>query len=122
MRKGHDFTGAKRAKDVPHLARLQAEVVRGKTRITVLIDDDVLAAFRARAEREGRGYQALINAVLRAAIAPEAAPVTMETLRQVLRAELLKLPTWGHGGLRPGVDLDDSASLLDLIERDDEPA
>jgi len=49
----------------------------------------VLAAFRARAEREGKGYQTLINAALRAAIAPEAAPVTMEVLRQVLREELV---------------------------------
>jgi uncharacterized protein (DUF4415 family) len=83
-----DFTGAKRAKDVPHLAKLQAEAARGKTRITILIDDDVLAAFRARAEQEGKGYQTLINATLRAAIAPESAPVTVESLRQVLREEL----------------------------------
>ena len=89
MRKEYDFTGSKRAKDVPHLAKLQAEVARSKRRITILIDDDVLAAFRARAEREGKGYQTLINAALRAAIAPEAAPVTMEVLRQVLREELV---------------------------------
>jgi uncharacterized protein (DUF4415 family) len=89
MRKEYDFSGSKRAKDVPHLAKLQAEVSRGKTRITILIDDDVLAAFRARAEHEGKGYQTLINAALRAAIAPEAAPVTMEVLRQVLREELV---------------------------------
>jgi hypothetical protein len=30
-----------------------------KARITILIDDDVLAAFRARVEREGRGFQTL---------------------------------------------------------------
>jgi uncharacterized protein (DUF4415 family) len=89
MRKEYDFTGAKRAKDVPHLAKLQAEVAGGKTRITILIDDDVLAGFRARAEREGKGYQTLINATLRAALAPEQAPVTVEALRQVLREELL---------------------------------
>ena len=89
MRKEYDFAGAKRAKDVPHLVKLQAEVARGKTRITILIDDDVLTVFRARAEREGTGYQTLINAALRVAIAPEAAPVTMEALRQVLREELL---------------------------------
>jgi uncharacterized protein (DUF4415 family) len=88
MRKEYDFTGAKRAKDVPHLAKLQTAVARGKTRITILIDDDLLAAFRARAGREGKGYQTLINAALRAALAPEAAPVTIETLRQVLREEL----------------------------------
>jgi len=89
MRKEYDFTGAKRAQDVPHLAKLQAEVAKGKSRITILIDDDVLAAFRARAEREGKGYQTLINEALRTALAPEQAPVTVEALRQVLREELL---------------------------------
>lgn len=88
MRKEYDFTGAKRAKDVPHLAKLRAAVARGKTRITILIDDDVLAVFRARAGREGKGYQTLINAALRAALAPDAAPITIETLRRVLREEL----------------------------------
>jgi uncharacterized protein (DUF4415 family) len=88
MRKEYDFTGAKRAKDVPHLAKLQAEAARGKTRITILIDDDVLAAFRARAEREGKGYQTLINAALRLAVMPGSEPVTLDALRQVLREEL----------------------------------
>jgi len=88
MRKEYDFTDARRAKDVPHLAKLQAEAAKSKTRITILIDDDVLAVFRARAEREGKGYQTLINAALRAAMAPESAPVTIEALRQVLREEL----------------------------------
>lgn len=60
----------------------------GKTRITIFIDDDILAAFRTRAEQEGKGYQTFINAALRAAIQPDAAPVTMETLRRVLREEL----------------------------------
>jgi uncharacterized protein (DUF4415 family) len=89
MRQEYDFTSARRAKDVPHLAKLQAQAAQGKTRITILLDDDVVAAFRTRAEREGKGYQTLINAALRAAIAPEAAPVTVEALRQVLREELL---------------------------------
>lgn len=40
MRKDCDFTGAKRAKDVRHLARLQAEAARGKSRITIFIDDE----------------------------------------------------------------------------------
>ena len=42
MRKEYDFTGAKRAKDVPHLAKLQAQVA-GKTRITMRVDNAVLA-------------------------------------------------------------------------------
>lgn len=60
----------------------------GKTRITMFVDDEVLAVFRERAAKDGKGYQTLINAALRAAIAPESAPVTMETLRRVLREEL----------------------------------
>ena len=88
MRKEYDFTDARRAKDVPHLAKLQAEASRGKTRITILLDDDVVTAFRARAEREGKGYQTLINAALRAAVDPGSAPITVKALRQVLREEL----------------------------------
>lgn len=60
----------------------------GKTRITIYLDDNVLAAFRDRACREGRGYQTLINEYLRTAIVSEATPVTIESLRQVLREEL----------------------------------
>ncbi len=88
MRKEYDFTDARRAKDVSHLAKLQEEVARGKTRITIMIDDDVLAAFRARAEREGKGYQTLVNAALRVAVMPGSEPVTIDALRRVLREEL----------------------------------
>ena len=85
MRKHYDFSKAKRAKNVPHLARLQAEA-KGKTRITIMLDNDVLMAFRAKAESEGTGYQTLINQALRrAATAP---PVDEATLRRVIREEL----------------------------------
>ena len=40
MRKEDDFSRAKRPKDVPHLARLQAEA-KGKTRITIMLDNFV---------------------------------------------------------------------------------
>ncbi|MBZ0093000.1 MAG: BrnA antitoxin family protein [Sulfuricellaceae bacterium] len=88
MRKEFDFTGAKRAQDVPELAKLQAETGVGKVRITMYVDADVLAAFRKKAEAEGKGYQTLINEALREAATPENAPVTIETLRKVLREEL----------------------------------
>lgn len=60
----------------------------GKTRITIFLDDDVIEAFRAQAEAEGKGYQMLINAALRSAIQPDKAPVTAEVLRQIIREEL----------------------------------
>ena len=85
MRKDYDFSKARRARDVPHLSRLRAEAT-GKTRITIMLDDVVLEAFRARAEAEGVGYQTLINRVLREHMGEE--PVTVEALRRVLREEL----------------------------------
>jgi uncharacterized protein (DUF4415 family) len=87
MRKEYDFSSAKRAGEAPHLARLQAEA-KGKTRISIWIDDDVLAVFRARAATEGRGYQTLMNEALKAACAEEAAPLTLKSIRRVIREEL----------------------------------
>ena len=61
----------------------------GKTRITIMLDDDVIEGFRARAEKAGTGYQTLINAALRDAIAGRKdKPLTIATLRRVLREEL----------------------------------
>ncbi len=85
MRNQYDFSKAERAKDIPHLARLQAEA-KGKTRITIMVDNDLLMAFRAKAESEGIGYQTLINQALRQVAG--AAPVDEATLRRVLREEL----------------------------------
>jgi predicted DNA binding CopG/RHH family protein len=85
MRKQYDFSKAKRAKDVPHLAKLQTEA-KGKTRITMMLDNDLLVAFRAKAEAEGIGYQTLINRTLRQASG--SGPVDEETLRRILREEL----------------------------------
>jgi uncharacterized protein (DUF4415 family) len=85
MRKQYDFSKAKRAKTIPHLARLQAEA-KGKTRITIMLDNDLLMAFRAQAEAEGTGYQTLINQALRRASG--ASPVDEATLRRVIREEL----------------------------------
>jgi len=56
MRKEYDFSRAKRAGDVPHLAKLQAEAA-GKTRITMRVDNSVLAAFKARAEASGGSFR-----------------------------------------------------------------
>jgi predicted DNA binding CopG/RHH family protein len=86
--KDYDFADAKSAEEIPALAKLQAETAKGKTRITLYIDEDVIAAFREKAAAEGKDYQRVINEVLRAAVAPDSAPVTVETLRRVLREEL----------------------------------
>lgn len=85
MRKEYDFSKARKARDVPHLARLQAES-KGKTRITIMLDTDVLEEFRQRAHKEGLGYQTLINQTLRARV--KARPLDEETLRKVIREEI----------------------------------
>ena len=87
MRKQYDFSKARRAKDVPHLARLQAEA-KGKSRITIMLDNDLLLAFRSKAEAEGIGYQTLINQTLRQAFSTNS--LDEKTLRKVLREELRK--------------------------------
>jgi uncharacterized protein (DUF4415 family) len=80
MRDEYDFSNVKRGAVIAS---------PGKTRITIMIDDDVIEAFRARAETKGTGYQTLINTVLRKAIAePKQEPITAATLRQILREEL----------------------------------
>lgn len=78
MNKPYDFSKGKRG---PVIAS------PGKTRITIMLDNEVIEAFRARAEANGIGYQTAINEALRAAISLEP-PLTAETLRQILREEL----------------------------------
>ena len=70
---------------MPHLAKLQAE--NNKTRITICLDNDILAKFKARAAQSGKGYQTLINETLRANLKDEV-PLTAETLRKILHEEL----------------------------------
>ncbi len=55
----------------------------GKHRITIMLDDAVLQAYKARAG--GRGYQTLINETLRRGLAVDA---VKEALREVIREEL----------------------------------
>src|SRR5882757_423410 len=58
MKREYDFRKAKRGPVVP--------VPKGKTRITIRLDDDILAWFRDQVELAGGGnYQTVINEVLR---------------------------------------------------------
>jgi uncharacterized protein (DUF4415 family) len=86
MRKEYDLSNAKRAKDVPHLAKLQAEQSQGKTRITTYVDNDIVEWLKAKGEAEGKGYQTVLNETLRQHIR-EDRPIA-EVLRQVIREEL----------------------------------
>lgn len=62
--KDFDFVDAKSVRETPHLAKLQAET-GGKSRITMRVDNDVLATFKVRAEMVGGNYQTLMNEALK---------------------------------------------------------
>lgn len=79
MRAEYDFSKGKRGAVIPQ---------KGKTRISIFIDNAVLDAFRARAEQAGIGYQTMMNDVLKRAIAESDQPLTEGTLRQILREEI----------------------------------
>ena len=82
MRKEYNFSKAKRGAVIAS---------PGKTRFAIMLDDDVIESFRARAEAAGTGYQTMINAILRESIAGEPVKqksLTVATLRRVLREEL----------------------------------
>jgi hypothetical protein len=75
------------------------------------IDEDVLAAAEREAARRGQSLSAFVELALSAFVAP--ALRTDPTGRERKKVEL---PTFRGQGLRPGVNLDDSASLLELME------
>lgn len=79
MKKEYDFSKAKRGPVVPQ---------KGKTRITIYIDDEILKEFRDRSDEAGKGYQTMINEALREYLGKSHEPVDESTLRRVLREEL----------------------------------
>jgi uncharacterized protein (DUF4415 family) len=76
----YDFNGTRRGALDP--------LPKGKTRITIRLDDDVLQWSRTQAEAAGGGnYQTLINAALREHMEQQREPLE-DTLRRVVREEL----------------------------------
>jgi hypothetical protein len=79
MRPEYDFSKGRRGAVIPQ---------KGKTRISIFIDNSVLDEFRARAQKAGTGYQTMMNDALRRFLSETDLPVTEQTLRQVLRQEM----------------------------------
>ena len=73
-------------------------------RTTVRLDEELLARAKQFAIRTGATLTAVIEDALRKHLSGP---------RELRRRVPLKLPTFRGGGLRPGVDLDDTSSLLD---------
>lgn len=80
MKREYDFSKAKRGAVI--------SVPKGKTRITIRLDSEILSWFREQVERAGGGnYQTVINEVLRQHIQQTREPLE-KTLRRVIREEL----------------------------------
>lgn len=74
------------------------------------IDDELMSEAKALGVRTGRTLTRVIEDALRE---------TLARARAVKESEPFSFPTFGKGGTMPGVNLDSSAELLDLMERDD---
>jgi Arc/MetJ family transcription regulator len=75
-------------------------------RTTIRLDDDLLTRAKRAAVERKTTLTAVIEDALRRALAA----------RPTRAAAPLALPTFRGDGLQPGVDLDDSAALLDLMD------
>jgi uncharacterized protein (DUF4415 family) len=79
MKAEYNFSKGKRGAALPQ---------RGKTRISIYIDNATLEAFRSRAAQQGTGYQTMMNEALRQYLAGSGKPITEKELRKVLRQEM----------------------------------
>jgi hypothetical protein len=80
-------------------------------RTTIRLADDLLVQAKKAAAERGMTLTALIDTALRKEVAPTTA-----------RRTPIRVPTYGRGGTLPGVDLNDSAGLLELMEGNDFPS
>ena len=79
MKDEYNFSKGKRGSIIPN---------KGKTRITIYIDDSTLDEFRSRAENSGTGYQTMMNEALKDYLSKiTEQPVTESVLRRILKEE-----------------------------------
>ena len=81
-------------------------------RTTIHLPDDLLAQIRRLAAESNRTLTAVITDALRE---------TLGRRRRAARPLRVALTTFGGTGLQPGVDLDDTAALLDVMEAAGDP-
>lgn len=81
-------------------------------RTTIRLDERLLREAKLRAARQGITLTALIEDALRESLARQ---------QNVGQREPVHLVTFGGMGLHPGVDLDDTAALFDLMEATGDP-
>jgi len=82
VKSNNDFSRGKRGPVV--------SVAKGKTRVTIRLDEDIVEWFREQVDAAGGGsYQSLMNQALREFIKRSKEPLE-STLRRVIREELRK--------------------------------
>jgi len=79
-------------------------------RTTIRLDDDLLRRAKRRALETNRTLNAVVEDALRAALAGPSRRVSEPPF---------DLPVSGGGGLQPGIDLDNTAGLYDLMDQDE---
>ena len=77
-------------------------------RTTIRVDDELLKRAKQHAARTGQSLTHLIEDALRQSLTRS---------EQAPRRKHTRLPTMDGHGVLPGVDLDNAAALLDLMER-----
>jgi hypothetical protein len=79
-------------------------------RTTIRLSDDLLAQAKEAAVKSGRTLTAVIEDSLRLALASN---------KEQPKRRKIRLPSSGEGWLRPGVNLDSTAELLDIMDGND---
>ena len=82
MKKEYDFSKGRRGAVLP---------AKGKTRITIYLDEAIVEAFKQRSEETGKGYQTLINDALTAQLKAKDKGLSPAIVRKIVREELKAL-------------------------------
>jgi hypothetical protein len=78
-------------------------------RTTIRLNDDLVRQAKMRAAEQGISLTQLIDESLRERLASRPRLMSVEPFR---------LPTYGEGGTRPGVNLNDNRALRDLMDEE----
>lgn len=79
-------------------------------RTTIRLDDALITEAKVRAAEQGITLTQLIDESLRERLSARPRPD---------KSRPFKFGSYGEGGVRPGVDLDDNRTVRDLMDEDD---
>lgn len=82
-------------------------MIRSRVGSSTDIDDRLLIEVKTIAAASGRTLTAVVEDALRESVARR---------RAVTRVDRVELPTHRGGGVQPGIDLDDTAALLEAMD------